>query len=371
MTIFVLALVVLSLYLAITVVCQLMLGRYARDEVPRLPEEQLPALSIVVAARDEEHDIEACLRQLQAQCYPADRLQIIVANDASSDRTAEIARRLAAEDPRICVLDVPQKGPLSGKACALHHAFAHADGEIFLTTDADCRPAPEWARHYAEHFADEKLGLLAGITVVTDGSLFAEIQRADWYLLLGYAAASSLLGQTVTGMGNNMALRREAYEMTGGYPELPESVTEDYELVRGVRERTDFEARLAPLPGLVNRTQPVPTLSAFVRQRKRWARGGMGSELTVYLIYALIWIAHASALGLTLTYPFAGLAVLIAKAVSERGLAQTLGRITGTEAPSRWSTWLLHQAVLVLYVITIPILLVLRPKIQWKAREHA
>jgi len=68
-----------------------------------------PLVTIAMPCLDEAGHIEACLRSVQAQTYPRDRVEILVADGGSTDGTREILARLAAEDPRIRVVDNPDR----------------------------------------------------------------------------------------------------------------------------------------------------------------------------------------------------------------------------------------------------------------------
>ena len=224
---------------------------------PPVPTDALPTVAIVVAARDEEATIGRCLDALLAQDYPPERLEIVVADDGSSDRTAAIVRsrmprRLAvagddapaeppADAPRVRLVSVPEAtGTLHGKANALHTAIGTTTAEVVLVTDADCAAPPLWARATAAPFADPAVGLVCGLARLDPrpGRPFDRIQALDWTLLIGAVSALAEAGMPATGMGNNMAVRRTVYDATGGYPALPFSVTEDFTLVRAVAERT-------------------------------------------------------------------------------------------------------------------------------------
>lgn len=102
------------------------------------PPAPVPKVSLIVAGKDEEHNIESCVRSLLEQQYPD--FEVIACNDRSTDRTGEILDRLAAEDPRLRVLhiqDLPDGW--KGKNHALHQASRIASGEYLFFTDADCR----------------------------------------------------------------------------------------------------------------------------------------------------------------------------------------------------------------------------------------
>src|SRR5262245_48914911 len=110
------------------------------DDAPPLPAAP-PLVSVLVPARNEEASLDICLASLRAQDYPA--LEIVVVDDRSTDRTLELARRHAAEDPRVVVVEgtAPLPGWF-GKTNALRQAASKATGAWFLMTDADTVHAP-------------------------------------------------------------------------------------------------------------------------------------------------------------------------------------------------------------------------------------
>lgn len=105
-------------------------------DVEPLADRALPMISIVVAARNEERDIEPALRSLMNLDY--DHLEIVAVNDRSTDRTGEIIDKLAGESDRLQVIHVEQLPPgWLGKNHALEKGAERADGQWILFTDAD------------------------------------------------------------------------------------------------------------------------------------------------------------------------------------------------------------------------------------------
>src|SRR5690625_7492444 len=113
--------------------------------------------------------------------------------------------------------------------------------------------------------------MLAGITHVNGRGLWARLQTADWALLKGVAAGMSAAGFTLTAMGNNMAIRRAAYQDVGGYPSIPPSVTEDYALSRRLAGTggTELDAQ----PFLPTISLPGESVAGIFKQPRRWAGG--------------------------------------------------------------------------------------------------
>lgn len=356
------------------------------EAAPSVPEADLPTVAVIVAARDEEDVIERCLDALVEQSYPPERLEILVADDHSADRTAVLVRAYAdrralvlagdeEEDegpsrPRVRCIRVPDpSGDLRGKANALHAAIEATEADVLLVTDADCAPAPTWVRATAAHFADPEVGIVCGLArIEADARLLDRVQALDWTFLLGAVSTLAEAGTPATGMGNNMGIRREAYEAVGGYPALPFSVTEDFTLVRAIAERTPWSVRFPISPASVVWTLPASSVIATYDQRRRWARGGLTGDPWVLPVYAVLFAAHALPLVGLLVSPLAAATWLVAKiGVDGLFLRAILRRVGGA---LRWSDLPAFEAFLFGYLTTLPAVLLLRPSVSWKGRRH-
>jgi 1,2-diacylglycerol 3-beta-glucosyltransferase len=370
-----------ALYTALVIGVARLTARTAHRSKPAA--EPLPRIAVLVAARNEEARLPRCLDALLAQDYPPDRLDILVANDHSTDGTVAVLeryrRRTAAvlagdfEDeppalPAVHAVEVPDAdGHLRGKANAIHAAVEACDHEILLVTDADCAPPPGWARNLVAYFDDEATGIVCGHTYVeTRGDRLTELQALDWTYLLAVSSAFVESGRPVTAMGNNMALRRAAYDAVGGYPALPFSVTEDYMLFKSVYEQTDWRLRYPADPGLHTVTLPLERAADVYQQRRRWARGGMRAKAWVWAVYVLTHLAHLLPLVALFVAPVAALAVLAARVGADYALLRTA---LGPRRRALLRTFPLFEAYLFFYVLTMPAVLLFFPRINWKDRK--
>lgn len=152
------------------------LGRFRRAQTPA-SESDLPGVSVLISARNEEKDIGWKVRETLAWNYPEDRLQILVASDASDDHTDDILRSFS--DPRLNFVRMQKR---SGKAAALNRLAALAHGEVLFFTDVNTHIPPDSLRLLTRHFADAQVGCVTGGTdllqdkeetvVATGGSAF-------------------------------------------------------------------------------------------------------------------------------------------------------------------------------------------------------
>ena len=110
------------------------------------PEPIRPFVTIAMPCFNEEHYIEACVASVQAQDYPADRIEILVADGRSTDRTREVLADLAAADARIRLIDNPERLQAAG----MNRIIAEARGDLIVRMDVHCEYAPSYVRSCVE-----------------------------------------------------------------------------------------------------------------------------------------------------------------------------------------------------------------------------
>jgi cellulose synthase/poly-beta-1,6-N-acetylglucosamine synthase-like glycosyltransferase len=175
--------------------------------VARRPIE--PAVSVVLAVWNEAAHLPRRILNLLEQDYPADRLEIVVVSDGSTDATPQILRQLAAEHPRVRPILLESN---QGKAVALNAGLAAAGGELVVFADARQSFAPDAIRRLAENFADPAVGSASGELELlpAEGGIAANVGlywRYEKWIRRNESAAGSMLGAT----GAIYAIRRALY----------------------------------------------------------------------------------------------------------------------------------------------------------------
>ncbi len=166
------------------------------------------SVSVVVPARNERPRIHECLRSLMGQDYERDRYEVIVVDDGSTDRTAEVAASYG-----VTLLRLPGPSPAGG-AIARNWGVARARGEIIAFTDADCVPARDWLRKLVGPFRDETVGACAGDVIGSGDSLVARyVERTGAFRLESFRRVRPW-PIFVTA---NVAYRRKVFEVLGGF----------------------------------------------------------------------------------------------------------------------------------------------------------
>lgn len=214
------------------------------DEFPDSVPADGPLVSVVIPARNEERNIERCARSVLASRWR--NLELMIVDDHSTDRTGEIARRLADEDDRARVVVPPDLPPgWMGKQWACWTGARLARGEVLVFLDADTRQSPDMLPRAIA--AMSTLGA-AALTVAGNqemGSFWERIvQPAMFSMLSGRYGGTETINRSKRAEdrianGQCMIFRRATYERLGGHESVRGKVAEDLALAqRGFRMGT-------------------------------------------------------------------------------------------------------------------------------------
>ncbi|HET8725326.1 MAG TPA: glycosyltransferase [Anaeromyxobacteraceae bacterium] len=200
---------------------------------PDPPAGGWPSLAVVVPARDEERGVEAAVRSLLDQDYPA--LQVVAVDDRSTDATGAILDRLASEEPRLRVVHVTElpAGWLGkNRACAV--GAAAAAGEWLLFADGDVVFAPDALRRAVAYACRNGLGHLAVLPRLVAPGLLERAFVSTFAALANPGFRTWELRRPRTagfiGIGAFALVRRDAYERCGGHGRLRLEAVDDVKL---------------------------------------------------------------------------------------------------------------------------------------------
>lgn len=279
-------------------------GMYANDT------SALPAVSLLVAAKDEESNIECCLRSLVDQDYP--HLQVIAVNDRSTDATGVTIDRLAAENKRLTPIHVRDlRAGWFGKNNAMREGVERSTGDWLCFTDADCvqtcRRSVAIAMRYALEKGSDFLSVLP--THETKGFWESVIQPACSGILMIWfnpLRVNDPRRSTAYANGAFMLMKRSCYEAIGGHDAVKTELNEDMHMAHRAKEAG---RKLTVVSNLDLYT--VRMYDGFTKTRTGWSRifyGCFGTlrrlvvtGLMVLIVSLLPWAALTASIVRTLT----------------------------------------------------------------------
>ena len=244
--------------------------RGAKAEGPAVLEA-LPAVDLVVAARDEEAVIGRLVERLAALSYPADRLKIWIVDDGSEDRTPEVLSEYQARFPQLQVLRRPRDAG-GGKSGALNAVLPNLQGRWLLVLDADAQLQPDLLERlvrFAEQGGWSAVQLRKSV-VNPDLNWLTRAQAMEMALDAVIQQGRLFSGGVVELRGNGQLLQREAVLSCEGFNEA--TVTDDLDLSFRLLVQQQPVALLWDPPV---QEEAVTAWSALWRQRQRWAEGGL------------------------------------------------------------------------------------------------
>jgi len=227
-----------------------------------LSNDELPAVTMVVAAYNEAAAIANKVRNFLSLEYPADKLRLIIGSDGSSDDTVALALEAAAGDKRITVIDSKER---RGKVNVLSDIIPRAETPIIVISDANTIYRPDSIRKLVRHFTSDKVGAVCGRLVLTPSAVQPSIEEnIYWQYETFVKRLESDLGCLSAINGQVFALRRDLFE-----PPPPDTITEDQYIGlrimhKGRRIRFEPDAVVS---------EPVGSIETEQRRRLRISAG--------------------------------------------------------------------------------------------------
>ncbi len=240
--------------------------RFSGDPDPAPPGGPLPFISVIIPARDEANVVERTVRALDALRYPRDRMEVIFAEDGSSDGTLEVLQSLASTRGWMRVRHLEGAG---SKAAAINRVLPEARGDLIYVLDADAIPEPDSLAKIAGLYASGVKAMVGRYAVANAGesavSRMVFLEEVAWRFMCEGRSKLSL--PCPPPAGANYAVDRELLLRVGGLREgaLAEDAALTASLVaEGVRPAYS---------GVLAMVSAPTTLGALFRQRIRWYRG--------------------------------------------------------------------------------------------------
>lgn len=252
----------------------LMAWAFARLSCPRGDDPAapfLPFVSVIIPARNEEASIEGCLRSLLCQRYPADRLELLLINDHSTDRTRALAEAFMGQAVSLRILDLGDYEGVAYKKAALSLGVGSARGSLILQTDADCVVSPGWVACMVQQFEEDVVFVSGPVQLIHRQGWLERLQSLESMGLVALGAGAMALGVPTMCNGANMAYRKAAFRAVGGHEGSDHVASGDDEfLMHKLHGAYPGGLRFAKCRDAIVRTPAVATWAELKAQRIRW-----------------------------------------------------------------------------------------------------
>jgi cellulose synthase/poly-beta-1,6-N-acetylglucosamine synthase-like glycosyltransferase len=244
--------------------------RIVKNEISENKNDEF--ISVIIPFRNEEKNILESLASIESQSLSKDRYEVIYVDDNSDDNSIEILRSaISSRNIKVITSDVNLEDR-AHKKIALKKAIQLAEGEIIITTDADCVHGRDWLKTIVNMF-DYKTAFVSGpVEFIQDESIFSQFQRLEFSGLILVGAGLIGLKEPIICNAANLGFRKSVYELVGGYADnLNLSSGDDEFLMQKISRETNFNIKFSFDRSAMSYTKPNSTFKQFFNQRKRWA----------------------------------------------------------------------------------------------------
>ncbi|OQP68116.1 hypothetical protein A4R26_11285 [Niastella populi] len=272
----------------------------------RLPEFVLPEknasvfISVIIAARNEENNINGLLQSLYAQRYPKALYEVIIIDDHSTDNTWPLLQEQRFSSMQVKPLQLQdfieeRSAIASYKKKAIETGINAAAGTLIVTTDADCRFNPMWLQTIAGFYeANNAKFIAAPVTFHNQHTLLSVFQSLDFLTLQGITAASVYKRFHSMCNGANLAYEKSAFYEVNGFNNIDNIASgDDMLLMHKIFKQYPNGVFYLKNRAAIVTTDPVTTWKQFFHQRIRWAsKADKYDDKRIFIVLLLVYLLN-------------------------------------------------------------------------------
>ncbi len=267
--------------------------------------DQYPYVSVIIPARNEESNIERCIRSVCHQKYPTDKYEVICLDDHSSDTTLQLLTQLQEEFQQLRVIKMAEYPGYSQKKQALSLGIQQSRGEIIIQTDADCWVKDEWLETIVSRF-NEETGMVSGPVLLHGSTNVLERFQTLEYMGLSVLGAGAIQRKKPTMCnGANLAYRKPAFMEVNGFQDIEHVASGDDELLmQKINLQTNWDIKFVKDKRAIVNSQALSNWEDVKAQRLRWvskARAYLDRSINVVqFIFLLSFLSLVILVGLSI-----------------------------------------------------------------------
>ncbi len=241
------------------------------------------SVTIVVACRNEEHNLPDLLASLSKQEYPSTLFEVIIVDDNSSDETYKTACAYSGNKNIITL-----KNSGFGKKQAIRTGVNAASGQLILTTDADCRHGSRWIKSIAAFYEMHEPDLIIGPVIIeSDNNFFGKFQETEFLSLQGITAGTAIAGNSTMCNGANLAFRKPVYSENSEKLHDEIQSGDDVFLLHAIKKNKGSILWIESSDAIV-KTKASTTIKSFSLQRNRWISKGKSYSDRYTVVLAIV-----------------------------------------------------------------------------------
>ncbi|MEL7120071.1 MAG: glycosyltransferase [Bacteroidota bacterium] len=303
-----LAIIGVSLSIAYALVIGIYIYFWERLALFQIPQNHVETtqISVVIAARNEALQIEACLQSILHQSYPDNLFEVILIDDHSTDTTAQIASQIDAKNLTVIQL----KEDSNGKKNALTKGIQVAKGELIVTTDADCVAPKGWLSMLEAFYQEKKAKFIAAPVIFSNESNSIEYFQSLDFMGMMFITGAGIEGQFMNmSNGANLAYPKSVYQELNGFANVDHIASgDDILFMQKVAQVYPDDIHFIKNPSVAVQTQAMPNWNTFFQQRLRWGtKSAQYPEWKITAILAIVFFFCWSILLSLVAIPFLGI----------------------------------------------------------------
>ncbi len=318
-------------------------------------------ISVIVACRNEAKNLPLLLECIASQDYNSWFFELIIVDDNSSDCTFSVADEFRGIRNKKVLKNIG-----SGKKAAIRKGIEASEGDLIVTTDADCTMQSSWLSVIASFYSEKKPGMIIGpVRLQESRSCFAWFPGIEFLALQGITAGSALTGDPVMCNGANLSFRKDLYWRHSGNLRDELETGDDVFLLHSVRKEAWADILWLESPGAAVTTKSPGTMYSFLEQRSRWiSKAPYYDDRFTIMLGLATFTAVAAETGLLLVSLFIPwlwsvfAAAFILKSIPDFLILGNTSRRYGNNKIMRW---FLPSAILYpFYVISVLVFLIIK-----------
>ena len=252
-------------------------------------------ISVIVAARNEENNIGKLIDAIKKQNYPSHLFELIIVDDHSTDRTADIIKPFLNNQIRLIPLILADKATVAYKKAAIDAGIKNSKGELIITTDADCIMSENWLSTIAAFYELHHPKMMVMPVVIKNNHSFLGLfQTLDFMSLQGITGAA--VHQKIHGMcnGANLAYTRKVYDEVNGFEGIDHIASgDDMLLMHKISKKYKNEILFLKSKNVIVETEPETNITDFINQRIRWAsKADKYEDKSLFPVLLLVYLIN-------------------------------------------------------------------------------